>query len=444
MSLHPSALTAHVHLIARLHPWYGKLLEEKRSSERGHLDYADNREKTLLSLNELPLLNADLLARHYYAEPPRSEAGLSVYRTSGTSSGIRKSIYYSPEDDLHYIAAKQTSFEAWLNAKEKPMTADGESIETASHSIVPKYGPIRRALADLGTGHAASTALSIFSSMGMEGEAISFSAPIEEHVAKLRTYRPELLYTMPSLLESIADAWPKDEPFPVRKIILVGEIASREWQANMAARLCLTPPDLLDTYGSIEVGAIAAYSHERNRYVLSEGMWGEGLTVQELGESFEPLADNERVLVLTSPSRLMFPVVRFVTYDVVRDFEVTLIDGVPRGTFTGISKRIGSELKHGEKISLYDIEAAVHLVLTDAAVRVAVNGNRLMLHIRSDQLAEHPEKLRHVRNEVEQRIPDIGMMIRGGLLKGIDVIPVDAFRQLPGHGSVKGKKIYPS
>jgi phenylacetate-CoA ligase len=421
MSLHPSALTAHVHLIARLHPWYGKLLEEKRSSERGHLDYADNREKTLLSLNELPLLNADLLARHYYAEPPRSEAGLSVYRTSGTSSGIRKSIYYSPEDDLHYIAAKQTSFEAWLNA-----------------------GPIRRALADLGTGHAASTALSIFSSMGMEGEAISFSAPIEEHVAKLRSYRPELLYTMPSLLESIADAWPKDEPFPVRKVILVGEIASREWQANMAARLCLTPSDLLDTYGSIEVGAIAAYSHERNRYVLSEGMWGEGLTVQELGESFEPLADNERVLVLTSPSRLMFPVVRFVTYDVVRDFEVTLIDGVPRGTFTGISKRIGSELKHGEKISLYDIEAAVHLVLTDAAVRVAVNGNRLMLHIRSDQLAEHPEKLRHVRNEVEQRIPDIGMMIRGGLLKGIDVIPVDAFRQLPGHGSVKGKKIYPS
>ncbi|WP_108995358.1 hypothetical protein [Paenibacillus agaridevorans] len=421
MSLHPSALTAHVHLIARLHPWYGKLLEEKRVSERDHLDYADNREKTLLSLNELPLLNADLLARHYYAEPPRSEAGLSVYRTSGTSSGVRKSIYYSPEDDLHYIAAKQTSFEAWLNA-----------------------GPIRRALADLGTGHAASTALSIFSSMGMEGEAISFSAPIEEHVAKLRTYRPELLYTMPSLLESIADAWPEDEPFPVRKIILVGEIASREWQANMAARLCLTPPDLLDTYGSIEVGAIAAYSHERNRYVLSEGMWGEGLTVQELGESFEPLADNERVLVLTSPSRLMFPVVRFVTYDVVRDFEVTLIDGVPRGTFTGISKRIGSELKHGEKISLYDIEAAVHLVLTDAAVRVAVNGNRLMLHIRSDQLAKHPEKLRHVRDEVEQRIPDIGMMIRGGLLKGIDVIPVDAFRQLPGHGSVKGKKIYPS
>jgi phenylacetate-coenzyme A ligase PaaK-like adenylate-forming protein len=414
MSYDLRPLAAHLHAVARIHPWYAELLEVYGFSIRPGYN-ADIR-----SLRELPLMTAALLERHYYAAPPRLEPGLSVYRTSGTSTGIRKAIYYSPEDDVHYIAAKQSSFEGWLKE-----AAAGEQ-------------PIRRALADLGTGHAASTALRIFSSMGLEAEAISFSAPVGEHVGKLLEYRPDLLYTMPSLLEAIVDAWPAGEMFGVRKIILVGEMASREWQANMAARLGLAPEDLLDTYGSIEVGAIASYSHKLGRYVLADGVMGESLSAAELGGEFAPLAPNEGVLTLTSLARLLFPVVRFVTYDVVRDFEIIDIDGIPRGTFS----HIGPELKHGEKISLYDIEEAVHGVLTDATVRVAVSGNMLKLHIRSAELLREPAKAREVQTRVEQRIPDIGLMIRGGLLRGIAVIPADEEHPLPS-GSVKSKKIYP-
>lgn len=419
MSLGPHALRKHVQTIVQIHPWYEKLAAEYN----GLAAFEPDQGNPLYSLRKLPLLTAGLLEKHYYAQSPQTTQTLTVYRTSGTSTGIRKTIYYSSEDDVHYIAAKQASFEAWLS-------------ETSDRSA-----PIKRALADLGTGHAASTALRIFAGMGLEGEAIPFSSPLHEHIAKLQSFRPELLYTMPSLLEAIADAWPAGEPFMAKKIILVGEMASREWQANMAARLGLTPLDLLDTYGSIEAGAIASYSHELDRYVLSDGIWGEGLTIQELGEPFEPLADNERVLALTSLNRSLFPVVRFVTYDVVRDFKVIDIKGTPRGTFSSIVKRIGPELKHGEKISLYDIEEAVHRVLKDAVVRVAVNGNRLSLHIRSAELRLRPEKRQLVQDEVERRIPDIGAMIRGGLLYGIDVIPADERHPLP-EGSIKSKKIY--
>jgi phenylacetate-coenzyme A ligase PaaK-like adenylate-forming protein len=412
-------LAAHLLEVARIHPWYAELLEAHGRSVRPGYN------AEVRSLRELPLMTAALLERNYYAAPPRLEPELSVYRTSGTSTGIRKAIYYSPEDDVHYAAAKQSSFEGWLKA-----SADGEP-------------PIRRAFADLGTGHAASTALRIFASMGLEAEAISFSAPVGEHVDKLLEYRPDLLYTMPSLLEAIVDAWPAGTAFGVRKIILVGEMASREWQASMAARLGLAPGDLLDTYGSIEVGAIASYRHELGRYVLADGVMGESLPASELGGEFEPIASNEGVLTLTSLNRRLFPVVRFVTYDVVRDFEMIDVDGIPRGTFSHISKRIGPELKHGEKISLYDIEEAVHGVLADATVRVAVGGNVLKLHIRSAELLSDPTKAREVQDRVERRIPDIGLMIRGGLLKGIEVVPADEENPLP-RGSVKSKKLYSS
>ncbi|MHA6482265.1 phenylacetate--CoA ligase family protein [Paenibacillus sp. strain BS8-2] len=417
MSHSPQPLMKHLHAIARFHPWYADLLEKAGIS----LSSGDSSDYSLL--RKLPLMTAALLEQHYYTGDSRSEPELSVYRTSGTSTGIRKAIYYSPDDDLRYMSAKQCSFEQWLE-----LMKDTEK-------------PIRRALADLGTGHAASTALRIFANMGLEAEAISFSAPVQEHVDKLRRYQPDLLYTMPSLLESIADAWPAGSPFGVRKILLVGEMASREWQLSMAARLGLAPRDLLDTYGSIEVGAIAAYSHELGRYVLADGILGETLPAEEISDAFEPLAPNEGVLVLTSLSRQLFPVIRFVTYDVVRDFEMIVIDGVPRGTFSCIAKRIGHELKHGEKISLYDIEEAVHQVLQDAAIRVAVSNNVLKLHIRSAELLLHPAKALDVQIQVEQRIPDIGMMIQGGLLQSIEIIPADEHHPLPG-GSVKAKKIY--
>lgn len=404
-------LTAHIRRIARLHPWYELLLHSNGIS------LSDDLDANSPTLAQLPLITAEVLDRHYYSQPDRTEAGLSIYRTSGTSTGIRKAIYYCEEDDRRYIEAKMSSYRDWLG---------------------PNPG-IARAMADLGTGHAAGTALTIFNALGMEAEAIPFTAPLEEHIAKLLSFRPHLLYTMPSILEAIADALPSPPSLGLRKIILVGELASAEWQANMASRFGLTSGDLLDTYGSIEIGAIAAYSHELGCYLLSEDVYGEVLPAETLGEGYQPLGPNEGVLALTSFSRSLFPAIRYVTYDVVRNFRPLVHRGKTIHAFSCITKRIGPELKHGEKISLYDIEEVVSRYVGDASLRVKVEANQLKLVIKSAQLNE--EKLAAIKRDVEHKIDDIGMMIRNKLLHGIEVIPVRERDQLPS-GAVKAKKLY--
>lgn len=408
MNEHDGLHTTLQHML-RLHPWYGELLKEHgiRLPAAGGI-----------RLEELPLMTAETLERFYYSQPPREEPGLSVYRTSGTSTGVRKAIYYSEEDDIRYMEAKTASFRGWLRGS----LAGG------------------KALADLGTGHAASTALRIFDELGMVGEAIDFASPIEQHIRKLHDFRPDLLYTMPSILEAIAHAAPDPRSFGLKRIIIVGEIASAAWQDNMAARFGLSRRDLLDTYGSIEIGAMAAYDHDLGMYVLADGLYGEALPAERIDGGLEPLRADEGVLVLTSTVRKLFPAIRFVTYDVVRDFGIRECGGKVRYVFSGIVKRIGKELKHGEKISLYDIEEAVSRHVKDAAVRVMARDNRLTVFVGSRNADD--AMLQAVRRELEISIAEIGKMIEGGLLRGIEVIRLEDAARLPS-GTVKSKKIYP-
>jgi len=403
-------LSRQVNRIGELHPWYRKLVDS------GEID----------KLDQLPLMTAALLEKHYYTDEPRTESGLNVYRTSGTSSGRRKTIYYSAEDEAHYFRIKSTCFREWL---ERDQSLSG-----------PK--PIRRALADLGTGHAAGTAIAIFEGMGLEAESLPFSLPIAQHVEKLLAYKPDLLYTMPSILEAIAAAAPDPVQFGIRKIILVGEIATPEWQRNIAARFGIKPEHLLDTIGSIEIGAIASYDHELDKYVIADGIIAEAVPAELIEDGLEPLRDNEAVLLLTSTVRSLFPAIRFVTYDVVRDFHtIETPDGRIKQCFTCLARRIGSELKHGEKISLYDIEAAVNRHLGDAELRVRLASNKLSVYIKSKSMDE--SMIDAIRQSIEQQIPEIGEMIEQGLLSGIEVAQASDGHQME-RGAVKSKKIFKS
>ncbi|HBS45678.1 MAG TPA: CoF synthetase, partial [Paenibacillus sp.] len=151
----------------------------------------------------------------------------------------------------------------------------------------------------------------------------------------------------------------------------------------MAHLFGLEPHDIIDTYGSIEIGTIAYYSHDLGRYIFADGIFAEGIGAQEIGEELSPLRNDESVLVLTSTVRKMLPAIRFVTYDVVRDFRSVMIDGVEKQSFSSIVKRVGRELKHGEKISLYDIEQVVYRHIEDAIIRVKVRKNALTVYIKS-------------------------------------------------------------
>jgi cysteine synthase A len=385
--------------VIEVFPWYKELI---------------GGERTNYSLETLPLMMSTTLETYYYNQP--IDPSWTVYRTSGTSTGHRKAILYSKEDDKHYIDIKTKLF--------------GDLI--AGSGCV-------RALADMGTGHAANTALSIFERLGLEHRSIPFELPIEQHIEQLQAFKPDLLYTMPSILDHIVHASRDPRAFGIRKIILVGEIATLEWQRNMARLFGLEPHDITDTYGSIEIGTIAYYSHDLGRYILADGIFGEGVRAQEIGEDLRPLGEDESVLVLTSTVRIMLPAIRFVTYDVVRDFKSVIIDGIEKQSFSSIVKRVGRELKHGEKISLYDIEQIVYGHMEDAIIRVKVKHNALTVYIKSKSADN--AMVSKIREEIRECIPEIGMMIRNHLLDDIEVILVAKGKPMDS-GKVKNKQLY--
>lgn len=367
-----------------------------------------------VSLQDLPLMTAEILEAHYYNRP--ADPALAVYRTSGTSSGRRKAIFYSEEDDRSYVEIKTRLF--------------GELIAGSGCT---------KALADMGTGHAASTALDIFEQLGLEGRAIPFELPVEEHIEQLLSFQPDLLYTMPSILDHIVHAAPDPRAFGIRRIILVGEVATPQWQQNMARLFGLQESHITDTYGSIEMGTMAYYSHEAGRYLLADGIYAEGIGADELGLELEPLGADECILAVTSFVRRQLPALRFVTYDVVRDLRTVTVNGVERQSFQSIVKRVGKELKHGEKISLYDIEQAVYRHVQDAIVRVHVRENALRVHIRSKSPLD--EAIPAIRRDIQESIPEIGLMIQNRLLDDMEVIAVEP-DEPPEKAQVKNKKLY--
>ncbi|PYI52703.1 CoF synthetase [Paenibacillus flagellatus] len=366
----------------------------------------------------MPLMTASVLEAHYYTEdnPLATRSGVHRYQTSGTSSGLRKSIYYSESDEAHYLRIKTDVFRAIL----------GDS-------------GYRTAMADLGTGHAEATALDVFRRLGMEAESVSFRLPIERHLERLERFKPEVLYTMPSILNRILLKSADPQAYGIRHVVLVGETAAPAWIERAARSLGIGPERITDTYGSIEIGTIAYFSHEHGRYLLADDLVAEGIRPEETGERLEPLSDEEeRVLVLTSAVREAFPAVRYVTYDVVRDLRPIAVDGVLRPSFRCLSKRIGPDLKHGEKISIYDIENVVYRHLTEADIRVSMADNALRVHIDGPAVAEADRNA--IRRDLENRIPEIGAMIRSGMLDGIRVTGGAVEDGDPG-GAIKHKKI---
>lgn len=385
-------LTRKIRQVLDIFPWYDGLLADKGLDIR-----------SAQSLQSLPLMTSEMLERHYYhpEQPFEPRDNVTCYRTSGTSSRRRKTIYYSAEDERRYVEIKAELFKR----------------------IIAPSGAAT-ALSDMGTGHAASTASEILERIGIEGDSIAFQQPIEEHLERLRTLRPHLLYTMPSILDRILSASPEDpSSYGIRQVVLVGEIASPAWLRSVAERLRLGTERITDTYGSIEIGTIAYFSHEHGRYLFAEGIEAEGISAQALFDDAEPLNESESVLVLTSWARDLFPAIRYVTYDIVRDLRPIVVDGRSRMSFQAIVRRIGPELKHGEKISLYDIEDVVYRHLKDANVRIHVQSNGLTVHI--DSKDKTPEVYERIELELRDQIPEIGMMIRGGLLSALKVVPSD-------------------
>jgi hypothetical protein len=395
ISMNMLSLRAKWEEVRQLYPWYKEMTGNSND----------------FNWEEVPLLTQDRLLPYYESDGVPQD--WNVYRTSGTSGNKRKAIYYDAIDEEAYIQYKREMFAELLR----------------------DYN-VSRALSDMGTGHAEATAVQIFEELGLACESVPFGLPAAAHLIRIAEYKPDVLYTMPSLLDGMLRVAPPDFNWGVQCVILVGEPAPPAWRQRVAERLGIKEHDVMDTLGSIEIGTIAYYDRSTGRYVVMDGIAAEGVAPAEAGLPDIELPEGEQLLVLTSFVRRRFPALRFVTYDVVRDLRVEERDGKLVATFDAIVKRVGPELKHGEKISVYDIENAIFKHVRQAVVKVLVNGNKLQVHITTaDDLDE--DRKSAIRGELHSTIPAIGAMIRGGLLEQMDVLFI-TFEQESGDSLLAG------
>lgn len=368
---------------AQTFPWYDALIRES-GADAGRLD-------------TLPPMTEALLTRHYYHDQQALPSPVHSYLTSGTRSGQRKCIRYSQHDQQRYLQQRSAIIQ---------------------HFCGTQY---TRACADLGTGHAAATAGQIFKAMGCQVELIDFTLPVDAHVEALNRFQPEIFFTMPMILDRLIASGKLD--FQPRKILLLGDVASAHWQASILACFALPPGSILDLYGSIEIGAIAHYRHDIERYVLDDYLLPEVVAPQTI----YPDAHHQGrggLLLLTSFARDYFPAVRFVTDDLIEGFAHEIVDGKPRHTFSRCLGRFASEYKHGEKINLCDISDAIaqHLPLR----RYDLDDGNGSLTIRIGGDSVDAATLKAIRHDLLARNPDVAQMIASGLVADIRILCVDA------------------
>ncbi len=372
---------------AQRFPWYRELL--LRRSALGSRD-----------LSDLPLVGADLLGAHYYtAEHPQLPYA-SVYHTSGTSGGQRKRILYSPADDDAYVAQRRELFREFT-----------ESV-----------APGATAAADLGTGHAAASARRVFLELGFDARDIDFTRPVDEHVAKLNAWNPEVFFTMPMILDRLLSARPRLDIRP-RKVMVVGDVAPPAWRAHVAGQFGLGPADVLDVFGSIEIGAIGYSCARTGLYHFHDHILPEVLPPEELAD----VAGNDRVpsrqegsgaLLLTSLSRGYFPAVRYVTGDAVTGLRRIRYEGREVYAFERVDGRLAGDLKHGERISNHDLAQIMAEVLPGRPFE-ASDDDGLIISVVADAVSE--EQTAAIRAAVDRQAPDVAQMIASGLVGPVRV-----------------------
>jgi len=350
----------------------------------------------------LPLIDEAVLNQHYYTANYPQFGDCQTYFTSGTATGERKKILFSAEDHEHYVSQRKLILSRFIS------------------------GDCQVACSDLGTGHAASSASEIFQQLGMESFEIDFRRPIQEHIEGLNRRRPDVLFTMPVILDSIVQTGAlKHHP---KKIIVVGDVATPSWKRRITNYFGLERTDLLDVVGSIEVGAIAHECFDCGLYHIDPHLIAETINPSVLWDDPDLQATAE-VLVLTSTTRSVFPAVRFVTNDLVEGFTRHVCREETIYGFARMIGRVGNELKNGEKISIYDISEAVNKYLPGGIFEIHKGPNKIVIKVCSSEFTN--AKAEEIKLSIRHSNPVVNQMIESSLLDDIEVWRVSFDELLP-------------
>ncbi|MFI1377443.1 hypothetical protein ACH4UY_36270 [Streptomyces longwoodensis] len=381
---------------AQRFPWYRDLLLRRGALGSGNL-------------SDLPVLGTDALSAHYYTADHAHLPDASAYHTSGTSGGRRKRILYSPADDDAYVAQRRELFGGFTQS-------------------VPR-GAV--AVADLGTGHAAASARRVFLELGFTAHDIDFTRPVDEHVTRLNAWRPDVFFTMPMILDRLLQARPGLDIRP-RKVMVVGDVAPPAWRAHVAERFGLQTQDVLDVFGSIEIGAIAYSCARTGLYHFHDHILPEIVPPQQLArltvhDQVPSCQEGSGALLLTSLARRYFPAVRYVTGDAITGLRRIHHDGREVFAFERIDGRLAGDFKHGERISNHDLAQIVAEVFPGRPFEAA-DDDGLVIRVVADTVGD--DQLAAVRSAVDRLAPDVAQMIASGLVGPVRVtaVPPDGLR----------------
>jgi len=332
-------------------------------------------------LDDLAFLDHER-ARRWYGRPVER----SHWFSSTGTSGYPKPIAWTAEEDAWYVGEKQELFAPWL---------DG----------------CGRAFISLAIGHNASTARQVMENLGLETDDAGLSA-LEDQCAAILAVAPEVLYCSPSILANLIAALERLglRPTSVRRIITNGEVLYPSARARAQRFFGIGQADLMDTYGSTEIGTIAHSCGSCGRFHLLGGLYPEAAPAAVASsEAQVGGALDAVVLAVSSVKRTSFPVIRFVTYDVVRGLRRSLCGGAQRFTFNQILGRCDDVLNYGELFSTYDLGDLIGSRLPGTRWLVFNPDNDLTIVIEGTEPDGFREELRR-RFPLHSRMSDLGLL----------------------------------
>lgn len=362
----------------------------------------------------LPLLD------HATVDPwyQRSVEGARTFSSSGTS-GHPKVIPWTPFEDEWYVGEKHELLADWLAGSE-------------------------RGFISLAVGHNAGSAHLVFDRLGMAVHDAGLSNLTDQHDTVVE-FAPDVLYCSPTILDrlvtTLADARPVP---PVRRVITNGEVLYPALRRRVQHCFDLPAEAIVDTYGSTEIGTIAASCPTCLRYHFLPEIYPEAIHDDELPGDVRPPGPGRCALAVSSLKRTSFPILRFFTYDVVEGLRRTTCRGTERFTFDRIVGRCDDVVNYGELFSTYELADLIRGSLPGAGWFVFSARNDLTVVIEGVEPAGF-------RDELAERYPLHSEMVALGLLPPPDLRFVERFADFsaraglpPGPGGKDVRRIVPS
>jgi hypothetical protein len=338
------------------------------------------------AFDDLAFLDRETVRPWYRRDVP----GARTFTSTGTA-GRPKAVPWTPAEDAWYVGEKRDLFRAWL-------------------------GDCRRVFISLAVGHNAGSAPLAFDHADHEVHDAGLSS-LADQCAAVRAFDPEVLYCSPVILRRLVDALAAAgaSPRSVRRIITNGEVLFPSARARAAAFFGVDlTAGLMDTYGSNEVGTIAHSCPACGAYHFLDGLYPEAVPAAVAHPVSPPTASGAVVLAVSSVKRTSFPVVRFVTYDVVQSLRRTLCGGVRRFTCDRILGRCDDLLSYGELFPPYELGELIERRLPGARWFAFNPGSDLTIVVEG---SEPPG----FRDELWDRYPLHGRMAGLGLLPAPDL-----------------------